>query len=63
MKSTENALNWFEIAVTDFSRAKKFYETVFDMEMIQKVTGWGCTALSDCWDFRNQVNSMNKFRI
>jgi len=35
MKSTENALNWFEIAVTDIARAKKFYETVFDIEMYQ----------------------------
>ena len=36
MKSTENALNWFEIAVTDITRAKKFYEAVFDMEMIEQ---------------------------
>jgi predicted enzyme related to lactoylglutathione lyase len=28
-----NTLNWFEIPVTDFERAKKFYETVFDMKM------------------------------
>lgn len=33
MKSTENALNWFEIAVNDLARAKKFYEKVFDIEM------------------------------
>ncbi|MCK9639827.1 MAG: VOC family protein [Prolixibacteraceae bacterium] len=33
MESTENALNWFEIAVNDISRAKKFYETVFGIEM------------------------------
>src|SRR5450759_1536530 len=33
MKSTENALNWFEIAVNDLGRAKKFYETVLDIEM------------------------------
>ena len=35
MKVTENALNWFEISVTDLSRAKKFYEKVFEMEMVQ----------------------------
>jgi len=35
MKASENALNWFEIAVSDLSRAKKFYETVFDIEMQQ----------------------------
>ena len=35
MKSTENALNWFEIAVNDIARATKFYEKVFDIEMRQ----------------------------
>jgi len=30
-----NALNWFEIPVTDVARAKKFYETAFDIEMHQ----------------------------
>ncbi|TNE56020.1 MAG: VOC family protein [Bacteroidetes bacterium] len=25
--------NWFEIPVTDLDRAKKFYETIFDMEI------------------------------
>jgi len=28
-----NALNWFEIPVTDVARSKKFYETAFDIEM------------------------------
>jgi predicted enzyme related to lactoylglutathione lyase len=28
-----NALNWFEIPVSDFDRAKKFYETIFDYQM------------------------------
>ena len=28
-----NALNWFEIPATDISRAKKFYEAVFDVTM------------------------------
>ncbi len=28
-----NAINWFEIPVSDFVRAKKFYETVFESEM------------------------------
>ena len=28
-----NAITWFEIPVTDMNRAKKFYETIFDMEM------------------------------
>ncbi len=33
METTENALNWFEIAVVDFDRAKRFYEAVFDIKM------------------------------
>ena len=33
MTSTENALNWFEISVADIRRAKKFYETIFGIEM------------------------------
>ena len=33
MKTTENALNWFEIAANDINRAKKFYELIFDIEM------------------------------
>lgn len=28
-----NVINWFEIAVTDTKRAKKFYETILDMKM------------------------------
>ncbi len=30
-----NAINWFEIPVTDFDRAKKFYETLFDAEIME----------------------------
>ncbi|MGZ5255967.1 MAG: VOC family protein [Flavitalea sp.] len=35
----QNALNWFEIPVTDFSRAKKFYETIFDFQMPENQMG------------------------
>ena len=35
MTSKENSLNWFEISVTDFNRAKKFYETIFGIDMQQ----------------------------
>lgn len=28
-----NAINWFEIPVTDTARAKKFYETLLDIKM------------------------------
>lgn len=30
-----NAINWFEIPVTDFERAKKFYATLFDAEITE----------------------------
>lgn len=28
-----NAINWFEIPVTDFTRAKTFYEALFDSQL------------------------------
>ncbi len=33
MSKTTNALNWFEIPVTDMPRAQKFYEAIFDIQM------------------------------
>jgi predicted enzyme related to lactoylglutathione lyase len=33
LSTATNALNWFEIPVTDVARAKEFYETAFDIEM------------------------------
>lgn len=33
LSTATNALNWFEIPVTDVARAKEFYETIFDIEM------------------------------
>jgi len=30
----ENALNWFEIPVTDITRAKTFYNTIFGFELV-----------------------------
>ncbi|MBK7849623.1 MAG: VOC family protein [Bacteroidetes bacterium] len=40
MDSTTNALNWFEISVSDIKRARKFYETVFEIEMpVQEMMG------------------------
>jgi len=34
-----NALNWFEIPVSDFERGKKFYETIFDYQMPENTMG------------------------
>ena len=39
MKASDNALNWFEIAVTDIARATKFYETIFDIKMTKTEMG------------------------
>jgi predicted enzyme related to lactoylglutathione lyase len=36
MTHKENALNWFEIAVTDIKRAKSFYQTIFGIEMPER---------------------------
>src|ERR1700710_3121971 len=33
MNGSVNILNWFEISVNDIARAKKFYETIFSVEM------------------------------
>lgn len=34
MEKHENSLNWFEIPVSDISRATKFYETIFNTQMM-----------------------------
>ena len=33
MEMVTNAINWFEIPVSDFERAKAFYSAIFDYEM------------------------------
>ena len=33
MDASSNTLNWFEISVSDIARAKKFYETIFSIQM------------------------------
>lgn len=39
MPSHANPVNWFEIPVTDMSRAKKFYETVLSVELTDSEMG------------------------
>jgi predicted enzyme related to lactoylglutathione lyase len=34
MDKTTNSLNWFEIPALDIVRAKKFYETIFNISMM-----------------------------
>ena len=33
MSSETNAINWFEIPAKEISRAKTFYETIFEIKM------------------------------
>ncbi len=33
LNENTNAINWFEIPMTNTERAKKFYETIFDIQM------------------------------
>lgn len=35
MKNQKNAISWIEIPVLDFSRATKFYNTIFEIEMTE----------------------------
>jgi hypothetical protein len=36
MTSKDNTLNWFEISVADISRATKFYESIFGVQLQQQ---------------------------
>ncbi len=39
MEMQKNAINWVEIPVSDFGRAKKFYSTIYDYEMPEMMMG------------------------
>jgi predicted enzyme related to lactoylglutathione lyase len=39
MANIIHAINWFEIPVTDFDRAKKFYETILGYSMKEQRSG------------------------
>jgi predicted enzyme related to lactoylglutathione lyase len=39
MTNTKNAINWFEIPVTDMARAVRFYETVLGTTLKREVFG------------------------
>ncbi|MFM2269062.1 MAG: hypothetical protein RL757_2503 [Bacteroidota bacterium] len=36
-----NPVNWFDIYVSDLARAKKFYETVFNIQLFDFPIEWG----------------------
>ena len=48
MSSIKNAINWFEIPVKDFTRAKKFYETVMDSEITEMEFGGMTHGMFPC---------------
>lgn len=39
MEMLTNSINWFEIPVLDFDRAKKFYSTIYDYDMPEAQMG------------------------
>jgi predicted enzyme related to lactoylglutathione lyase len=39
MATNTHAINWFEIPVADFDRAKTFYETIFGYKMNERQVG------------------------
>jgi uncharacterized protein len=49
-----NSLNWFEIPVIDFARAKNFYETLYSAEIIEMPFPNGRYGMLPC-DMQNGV--------
>lgn len=49
-----NSLNWFEIPVNDFARAKKFYETLYGSEIMEMPFPDGQYGMLPC-DMQNGV--------
>ena len=39
MEMFQNAVNWVEIPVLNFDRAKSFYSTIYDFEMPEMMMG------------------------
>ena len=39
MEMLDNSITWFEIPVTDFDRAKKFYSAIYDYQMPETMVG------------------------
>ena len=49
-----NSINWFEIPVLDFARAKKFYETLYGAEIMEMPFPNGKYGMLPC-DMQNGV--------
>ena len=50
----KNAINWFEIPVTDFDRAKIFYDTILDTNL-QKMEAMGMKSAFFPADLQNGI--------
>lgn len=50
----KNSINWFEIPVTDFARAKKFYETIYAADIMEMPFPDGKYGMLPC-DMENGV--------
>ena len=50
---TQNPVRWFEIYVQDMNRAKKFYESVFDLKL-ERLN----TPDLEMWSFPTQMDQM-----
>lgn len=48
MTARKDALNWFELYVTDFDRAKRFYETILNAPL-QDVPTENCESAQKDW--------------
>jgi len=47
MATRMHAINWFEIPVNDFDRARKFYETILGYQMVEKAVDGARMAFFD----------------
>jgi predicted enzyme related to lactoylglutathione lyase len=63
----KNPVGWFEIPVTDMSRAVRFYETVFDLNLSRNILGplemaWFPQAESDSGSPGSLVLNLNFYK-
>lgn len=56
MTNKENSLNWFEIPAADVKRAKKFYESVFGIQMHEQEAMGMKMALFPSEDMNGKVS-------
>ena len=50
----DNPVGWFEIYVKDMNRARRFYESVFELKLEQLKQSGSSAGLSDMWTFPMQ---------